>query len=167
MQARKPRPSRTLKQRAIALLARREYSRDELRARLVRRSPGAEAESDGAPDVESVLDELAGAGYLSDARFASAVVRQKRGGYSRRAIAYELKEKRVESGAASAALAELDGVDERAAAQALWQRRFGHAPKDERDKARQMRFLLSRGYAHAIVFDIMRRASLDTEPEAE
>ena len=146
------RPPRTLKQRAIGMLARREYSRAELAARL--------AAGGGANRVEidPVLDELERAGYLSDARFAAAVVRQKAGGYAKRAIAHALREKGVAAPAAQEALAALDGEDELAQALALWQRRFGKAPADEREKARQVRFLVSRGYATSVVFRVLRAA---------
>jgi regulatory protein len=148
---RKDRPPRTLKQRAVAMLARREYSRTELAARLA--AGGANRD-----EIDPVLDELERAGYLSDARFAAAVVRQKAGGYSRRAIAHALREKGVAAPAAQEALAALDSDDEFAQALALWRRRFGKAPADEREKARQVRFLLARGYATSIVFRVLRVA---------
>ena len=97
-----------------------------------------------------VLDELAASGLLSDARFAAALVHQKTGSHSKRAIAHALREKGVDADEATAALAALDGDDELAAAHALWARRFGEPPRDEREKARQVRFLLSRGYSHSI-----------------
>jgi len=145
-------PARTLKQRAIGLLARREYSRHELALRL---SAAAAVERS---EIDRVLDELEQAGYLSDARFASAVVRQKSGGYSRRAIAHALKEKGVASATSTEALAQLHDVDDLATATALWQRRFGRAPVDEREKARQLRFLLSRGYSQGIAFKVLKAA---------
>ena len=148
---RRERPPRTLKQRAVGLLARREYSRAELAARLA--ATGA-----ARGEIDPVLDELERAGYLSDARFASAVVRQKSGGYAKRAIAHALREKGVAAPAAQEALAALDGDDEYAQALALWQRRFGKAPADEREKARQVRFLVSRGYATSVVLRIVRAA---------
>ena len=52
----------------------------------------------------------------------------------------------------------LDGVDELADATALWQRRFGMPPRDEREKARQMRFLLSRGYGMSVALKVLRAA---------
>jgi len=151
---RKDRPPRTLKQRAVGMLARREYSRAELAARLV--AGGASRD-----EIDPVLDELERAGYLSDARFASAVVRQKAGGYSRRAIAHALRERGVAGPAAKEALATLD-EDEYAQALALWQRRFGAAPADERERARQVRFLVSRGYAIGVVFRVLRCAGVGT-----
>ena len=153
------RPPRTLKQRAVALLARREYSRAELSKRL--------AASRASPiEIDAALDELALSGLLSDARFAAALVHQKTGGYGKRAIAHALREKGVDAGEATAALAVLDGEDELAVARALWARRFGHPPRDEREKARQLRFLLSRGYSHSIAFKILRAAGASSEDDA-
>jgi regulatory protein len=154
MQARAGRPRRTLKQRAIALLARREYARAELAQRLV--TTGAERS-----EVDAVLDELCAAGLVSDARFASALVHRKARDFSRHAIAQALREKGVPADDANEALAELDGAGELARAQALWYRRFGRPAADEREKARQLRFLLSRGYSHAIAFRVLKQAGRD------
>ena len=117
----------TLKATAIRLLARREYARAELAERLIGR--GADR-----VEVERVLDELERSGYLSDARFAQAVVAQKAGRYGKRAIAHELRQKHVAPAAARV------------------------APKNEREKARQVRFLLSRGYGTTVALKVLRAA---------
>ena len=145
------RPAPSLKAVAIRLLARREYGRAELAARL--RVRGAAPE-----DVDRTLDELTALGYLSDTRFAQALVASRAGRYSQRAIAHELKEKRIAGDAARAALDTLAGRDEVAEAAHLWTRRFGTAPRDEREKARQVRFLLSRGYSMSIALKVLRSA---------
>ena len=133
------------------MLARREYGRAELRARLVMR---------GVPEVEvdAALDELARRGLLSDARYAEAVVAQKAGRYGRRAIAHALKEKGVDEAAAASALTALAGRDEVDEALALWRRRYGAPPADEREKARHVRFLLSRGYSMSVALKVLRAA---------
>jgi regulatory protein len=146
--AAKSRPPRSLKERAIALLARREYARAELRERLL--AGGATRD-----EVDAVLEELAGLGYLSDERYARAVVHQKQGGYSKRAIGAALKAKGVTAEASAAAVAEID-TDDQAALVALWRRRFGRAPDNERDKARQVRFLQSRGFSLSAIFKLLR-----------
>jgi len=146
--ARPAKPPKSLKAQAIACLARREYSRAELRARLLR--------GDALPeDVDAALDELAAQGLLSDARYAYAVVRQKSGAYSRRAIGETLKAKGVTGEAATDALAGHD-VDDAAALVALWRRRFGAPPGSDREKARQIRFLQSRGFALSAIFKLLR-----------
>jgi regulatory protein len=152
-------PPRTLKQRAVALLARREYSRAELSKRLA--ATGASRE-----EIDAVLDELLALGLLSDARFAAALVHQKTGDYSKRAIAYALRGKGVDAIETTTALTVLDGEDELATAQALWARRFGQPPRDERDKARQLRFLLSRGYSHSTAFKVLKAAGAPSDDDA-
>ena len=145
------RPAPSIKAIAVRLLARREYGRAELAARL--RARGADADA-----VERTLDELTALGYLSDARYADALVASRGGQFSRRAIAHELKHQRIGDEAARAALATLAGRDEMAEAAALWTRRFGAAPRDQREKARHVRFLLSRGYSMSIALKVLRAA---------
>jgi regulatory protein len=120
----------------------------------------AAADSPSREVVEALLDELAALGYLSDARYANAVVRQKTGGYSRRAIAEALKARGVTGDATADALAEHD-LDDAAALVALWRRRFGRAPADEREKARQIRFLSSRGFALSAILRLLRHPPAD------
>ena len=74
-----------------------------------------------------MLDEITALGYLSDSRFATAVVGQKTGAMSKRAISAALKAKGVDPEVASAALATSD-VDDRDAMVALWRRKFGAPP---------------------------------------
>lgn len=152
-----PPAPRSLKARAVALLARREYSRAELRSRLAGEETGG-----AAADVDRVLDDLAALGLLSDARYAHAVVRRKSGGYSRRAIVETLKSRGVPQAAAAVALAEA-GVDDGDALAALWRRRFGKPPADEREKARQVRFLHSRGFALSAIFRLLRDPPVDDD----
>ena len=140
-----------LKASAIRLLARREYARAELYDRLIARGGTRE-------EVERVLDELERSGYLSDARFAQALVAQKAGRYGKRAIAHQLRRKQVAPAAAADALASIALTDELADATALWQRRFGALPKDEREKARQVRFLQARGYSITIALKVLQSA---------
>ena len=136
---------------AVRMLARREYGRAELTERLVMRGASRE-------EVDGVLDELERQGYLSDARFAHAVVAQKTGHYGKRAIAHALRERRVAPEAAADALRALEGADELALATSLWQRRYGQPPRDERDKARQVRFLLARGFSTSVALKVLRAA---------
>lgn len=130
------------------MLARREYSRAELAQRLAQRGIARD-------DVEHALDEIAALGLLSDTRYANATVRQKSGAYSKRAIAGSLRASGVESEVASEALAAND-VDDDYAMAALWLRRFGSSPANDREKARQVRFLQSRGFALSAIFKLLR-----------
>jgi regulatory protein len=136
---------------AVRMLARREFSRAELSQRLARKGVARD-------DIERTLDELAASGYLSDARYAQALVAQRTGRYGKRAIAYELREKGIAAPEANAAMAPLAATDEVADATALWQQRFGTAPVNQKEKARQVRFLLSRGYGVSVALRVIRAA---------
>lgn len=136
---------------AVRYLARRDYSRAELAQRLAQRGIDTAA-------IEAALDQLTAAGYLSDERYAAAVVAQRSGRYGKRAIAYALKEKGVTADAVAAALAPLAATDEFADALALWRQRFRTPPANDRDKARQVRFLQARGYPLSVVLKVMRAA---------
>ena len=142
------RPPGTLKARAVSYLARREYSRAELRDKLL--AGGATRD-----EAEAVLDEITRLGYLSDARFATAVVRQKSGTMSTRAISASLKAKGVAADVASEAIAG-SALDDRDAMVALWLRKFGAPPVNDREKARQVRFLQSRGFSLSAIFKLLR-----------
>ena len=144
-------PAPSAKAVAVRYLARRDFSRAELARRLGRRGIDADA-------IERTLDELTASGYLSDERYAAAVVAQRTGRYGKRAIAYALKEKGVNATAAEAAMAPLAHVDEFDSAQALWRQRFRTPPANDRDKARQVRFLQARGFGLAVVLRVLRAA---------
>jgi regulatory protein len=138
----------SLRAQAFRLLARREYARAELEQRLL-------AKGASGYDLRALLDELEGQGYLSNERYARAIASQKAGRYSRRSIAAELRAKGVKSDDIAAALAEVSPDDTVALAE-LWRRRFGVAPASEREKARQVRFLQTRGFAVAAILKLLR-----------
>jgi len=139
----------SIRDRAIRLLARREYARSELEQRLL--TKGCERS-----EVRAVLDVLAAEGLLSDARYAHAVVAQKAGRQSRRGIVELLKAKGVAREDIDAAIGEAE-LDDEAALRTLWQSRFGRGPADEREKARQVRFLQSRGFALSAILKLLQR----------
>lgn len=130
------------------MLARREYSRTELADRLL-------AAGGARDEVEPVLDELVALGLLSDARYAQALVRQRRGGHAERSIVQVLRQKGVDDDTVRAALAD-HPVDDDAALAELWRRRFGRPPADDREKARQVRFLQARGFSLSAILRLLR-----------
>ena len=151
-------PAASPKILAVRMLARREYSRAELAQRLLRKGITRD-------DIERALDELAAAGYLSDERYANAVVAQRSGRYGKRAIAHALREKGIAAPEALAAMAPLAATDELADATALWRQRFGSAPANQKEKARQVRFLLSRGYGMSVALRVLRLAGASSDED--
>ena len=69
----------------------------------------------------------------------------------------ELKQRGVPSEAVEAALSQLGGSEEERAYQ-VWAKKFGSLPGDERERGRQIRFLLSRGFGYSIIRDVFDRA---------
>lgn len=135
------------------LLARREYSQQELRRRLASRVSDARL-------LENALERLLELGYQSDQRCALMLARQRLGqGYGERRIRHDLHERGIDQALIEQTLGELE-VDwfERARAQAV--RRFGESPPvDERERARRMRHLLGRGFGYDEV-----KYALETPP---
>lgn len=144
-----PPRSLTLRQRTFAFLARREYSRAELRAKL---SPHSQ---EGDEDLDVLLDELTERGYLSDERAAAQFVHAKQARYGARRISQSLRQKGIDDALIQAVLPELK-ANELDIARAVWQRKFPAPPQDDKERARQIRFLLARGFSPDTVFKLLR-----------
>lgn len=132
----------------MKFLARREHSRAELRAKLL---PHIQ-EGD---DVEAALDELEKRNCLSDGRAATQIVHAKRSRFGTQRITHELRRKGIAENLINAALPALKET-ELAAARDVWQKKFGTAPQDEKEKAKQVRFLQSRGFSLDVIFHMLR-----------
>ncbi len=178
-----------MRARALRLLSRREYSRAELRAKLLalptapprRRSARRAAEdqpealiapaydatasasnrasgtgTDRSAVVDAVLDDLASSRLLSDRRFAELVARAGSARLGVARIARVLTQKGVDADLAAEALAPMR-ASERERALALWRRRYGTMPVDVRERARQHRFLLGRGFDAATVHWVLKQ----------
>ncbi|KXS32442.1 MAG: Regulatory protein RecX [Candidatus Gallionella acididurans] len=151
----------SLRARALQYLARREYSRAELRVKLL---PHAQADDDteqaaldplGQANLDALLDDLTTRGWLSDVRAATQLVHAKRGRFGLQRITHELRQRGISEELISAALPELKD-SELETARDVWQRKFGIAPRDEKEKAKQVRFLQSRGFALDAIFKVLR-----------
>lgn len=131
-------------------LARREHSRAELRAKLLRGAESVEEEG-----LDAVLDQLAERGWLSDQRAAEQTVQIKRTRFGTQRIVHELRQKGIPEGIISDAVPELK-EGELAVAREVWRKKFGEIPRDAKEKARQVRFLQSRGFSLDVIFSLLR-----------
>ncbi len=134
----------SLRERALKLLAGREHSRLELRRKL---SPHAES----VEQLEALLDELTRKSQQSDERFADLRSRVLSRKYGSSRIAYDLRAKGVSDEVIEASVTEARSTDI-ARAKEAWRKRFGEKPANALEKAKQMRFLQSRGFS----FDTIR-----------
>jgi len=135
-----------LRERALRMLARREHSRVEL-ARKLRAHAGPEDE------LEALLDDLAQCKLLSDERYAESRAHKLSRRFGSARIAHDLRANGVEEHLADLAL-KTARATEAERAREVWHRKFRTAPKTREERARQMRFLQSRGFS----FDAIRAA---------
>ena len=147
--------STSLKARALRLLSLREYSRKDLGSKLSEYASQTEqAEGDTTLTIESILDDFEQRGWLSDTRFAEALVRRRSERYGMRKIQGELSRAGVSS-EHSADLLEQLKLSEFARAKELWERKFDIIATDPKEKARQYRFLVSKGFNADLVARII------------
>ncbi len=156
-----------LRERALRLLARREHSRVELSRKL---APHAESED----ELEKLLDDLSERLLLSDERYTEMRINARQARFGNTRLAYELKTQGVAEDLVASALASCP--TELARAREVWQRKFGDratfttpaheaAAFDRQENARQMRFLLSRGFSSETIRGVMRAARADFEDD--
>jgi len=178
MQAKPPSPtsSNALRQRALRLLAQREHTQEELRQKLeqIRSARAARTTSQPSTHVPSeapsdevtrVIAELASEGWQSDARYAEALVRRLGNMVSRRYLAQKLAQLGIARETANAALATRESSDAEVA-RTLWERRFGRPPASDKERARQIRFLLNRGFQLSEAFRIVPQVEAQNKKAA-
>ena len=132
-------------------LARREHSRAELHSKLLPYVQEGE-------DLDAVLDELEKRNWLSDARATMQWVDAKRGRFGSQRIAHELRQKGIAENLIADAIPQLKET-ELDAAREVWQRKYGVLPQDAREKARQIRFLQSRGFSIDVTLKVLKLSS--------
>lgn len=154
-------PEISLRARALQYLARREYSRAELRSKLLPYTKTDEDFEQLQPvDLDALLDDLTARGWLSDARAATQLIHAKRSRFGTQRIVHDLRQKGISEELVSVALPALK-ESELEAARIVWQRKFGALPQDAKEKARQMRFLQSRGFGFDAVLQVLRLAETE------
>ncbi|MBS4097482.1 MAG: recombination regulator RecX [Sulfuricella sp.] len=138
----------TIRERALAYLARREHTRAELARKL---APYCEERG----EIDALLDDFTRHGWLSEERYADMLVTARQGKYGSRRIVHELREKGVSEEGIAAVLPEVR-ENELETARAVWAKKFGTPPADAKEKAKQMRFLAGRGFGQEIIFKILK-----------
>lgn len=138
-------PKLSLKTRALHYLSLREHSRLELRRKLARFAQ----EKD---EVETLLDFLEKANFLSCERFSEALVRRRSENYGNSRILAELKAHALEPQLLTRSKAELTKSEVTRACNVL-QKKFGSqlyeskALVTKEQRGRQTRFLAQRGFS--------------------
>lgn len=148
----------SLRGRALRLLSQREHSRAELSAKL-------RTHCETQEELDALLNDLAANDWLDDKRAADSLVHRQSNKFGSARIRQDLQSKGVSSDLISEALAGLH-VSEAARAQVVWQKKFGSLAQSPADRAKQMRFLMTRGFSAGIASQIINgRISRDADSD--
>src|SRR5471032_3182188 len=146
-------PQLSLRGRALGYLSRREHSRAELSRKL---TPHL-GEGDS---LDTLLDALEREGWLSNERFVESVVHRRgtRLGTSR--IVHELKRNGIDETLIQDAGAELKKT-ELTRAREVWGKKFGDLPTTPAERAKQARFLATRGFNGGTIVKVLKAGDDD------
>ena len=133
----------SLKGRALRLLSQREHSRKELEQKLKphEETPGELAEA---------LDFLAAKDFINEKRVVESVVNRRASKLGAARVRQELVAKGLPADDISEAVEAMRSTELDRALQ-VWRKRFGTPPSDASERAKQVRFLVSRGFAPEVV----------------
>lgn len=147
------RPPLSLKARAVGYLSRREHSRAELARKL---APHAES----AEQLEQLLDALERENWLSNQRFADSLAHRRGARYGTARVMQEAKTHKLDSEQLGE-LQERLRATEAERAREVWRKRFGTPPDTPEARAKQIRFMVARGFSRAVVGKIIQGADED------
>jgi regulatory protein len=128
-----------IREQALRFLARREYSKHQLRTKLIAKGWNKE-------QIEPVLEDLAKNKLQDDDRYISMYVRHRiEAGYGPRRISAELIKNGIKE--IPEELINESSHEWSARLKIVWQKKFKNkVPRDDKTKFQQIRFLLYRGF---------------------
>ena len=159
MDPNQPPPSKKSKQglslraQALSLLARREYSKQELATRLLQYTEDPD-------EIPPLIEDFEQRGWLSEKRVVEQVMATRRRRFGSQKIAHELRQKGLSEEAIAGAREALKD-SELESAREVWRRKFPEPPANANEKARQMRFLQGRGFSLDIIRKVIAGADDD------
>lgn len=141
---------RTLRHKAIQLLARRDHARLELKTKLRKYSNDLKA-------IQTILDELMQRDYLNDQRFGASYIRARsEKGYGPIRIEQELYERGLSEHDAACAF-DIAAIDWFEVIQKVFQKKFSNIATELEERAKQQQFLYYRGFASDHIKSIYRK----------
>lgn len=138
----------SLKGRALRHLAAREHSRAELEHKLA-------AHEEESGQLRRVLDELQSKGFISEQRVIESVIHRRAAKLGTARVAQDLRRMGLDEAALGDALVQMRATEVDRARE-VWRKKFGAPATDAAERARQMRFLASRGFAPEAIYRVMR-----------
>jgi regulatory protein len=145
----------SLKGRALRYLSMREHSRSELMIKLNRYAQ----ESD---DVPALLDSLETLNFLSSARFSDSLVNRRQARFGNQRILAELKSHGIDREQIDSVKLSLLESEAMRATEVL-HRKYSSKASDHQERAKQMNFLLQRGFSSKSIQMALRAHRDDDE----
>lgn len=134
--------------RALRYLTRQEYSRLELEKKL-------SCDEYSPDEVKNVLDRLEQQDFLSDERAAEQHVHIRGRKYGSRRIRYELQIRGIAEHIIEDTMKDFEQA-EFSNARVLWSKKFGAAPSSPKERSKQIRYLMGKGFPSEVVNKILR-----------
>ena len=128
----------SLKGRALRLLSQREHSRQELERKL---RPFEEVPG----ELATALDLLQAKDFINEQRVVESVINRRASKLGAARIKQELQSKGIEGQAIQEAMHAVR-ASELERAREVWRKKFGQAATTPAERAKQVRFLASRGF---------------------
>ncbi|SFC29088.1 regulatory protein [Polaromonas sp. OV174] len=143
----------SLKGRALRYLAAREHSRAELERKL-----SVHEETPG--QLAQVLDELQAKDFINEARVVESVINRRASRYGAARVRHELQGKGLGAEAVASAMDSLKATElERA--REVWRKKFDGPAFDAAGRAKQMRFLVARGFGGEVIRRVVSQVDED------
>lgn len=144
---------KSLRQRALEYLGKREYSTIELGQKL-------KTYADESDDIPALLADFKARGWLSDARFTAQLINARKVKFGSAKVAHELKEKGISDDLIANAVSEIK-ENELEHATEVWRKKFKAEAKDRHEWAKQARFLQSRGFGFDTIKKVLSKQDND------
>jgi regulatory protein len=144
---------KSLRQRALEYLGKREYSATELGKKL-------KAYADESDDIPALLADFKARDWLSDARFTKQLVRARKVKFGSAKVAHELREKGVADDLIADAVSEMKESELENATE-VWRKKFKQIATDRNEWAKQARFLQSRGFDFDTIKKVLSKQDND------
>lgn len=159
-----------LKSKVLEMLSKREYAKEELKEKVLawvvkqrgktievsHRSSGVYTQTlEEEAAVETVLTEFEERGWLSDERYIESYLNQKAYRFGERRLKQELQQKGVSESLISEQLEALK-ESEYERAREVWGKKYNKKPEDAKTYAKQLRFLVYRGFSPSLSQRVIR-----------
>lgn len=146
---------KSLRQRALEYLGKREYSTAELGQKL-------KAYAEESDDIPALLADFKTRGWLSDARFTEQLVHARKTKFGSAKVAHELRQKGISDDLIAEAVSDISANELEHAAE-VWRKKFKQPASNRNEWAKQARFLQGRGFGFDTIKKVLNAAEDDND----